>query len=252
MKKSMYNIFHKKKILILLLIALLLIMKNLYSKPFKTIVAILAGRRRYLEILMNYLYYLKHNNTIQEIHFWQFTSDKNDEQYLELMSNVHKTTGKNSYYRNIHPFIYNKNLFIIKININKDSACLMINEKYEIIFNIVNSDINISLNISNNFYYGNQIKIFNKKQYFKYFIKIICNRIIIKGQQGLFIKGIVGDSTINSIKIKSIGDAEIIWDYKEFINKDIKLYDTMYRKKPHWYEMYKFYLDYDFDVIYLS
>ena len=245
------NILHSKfKLLIFLLIVLLLIVSNLNSKSSKILVLILAGRKKYLEILMNYLYYLKHNNAISEIHFWQYTSDKNDEQYLESMSNIHKTTGKNSYYRNIYPFIYKKYLFIIKININKDSACLMINEKYEIIFNIVNnSDINISLNISNNLYYGNQTKVFNKKKYFKYFIKIISNHIIIQDQKSLFIKGSVDDSTINSVKIKSLGEAETIWDYEEIVNKGIKLFDTMYRRRPYWYEMYKYYLDYDFSIV---
>ena len=256
LQKFLYNYFYSKivqskfKLLLLLIISFILIMDNLYSKPNKIIALILAGRKNYLEILMNYLFYLKRNNTISEIHFWQFTSNKDDEKYLESMSNVHKTTGTNPYYRNIYPLIYDKNFFVFKINIDKDSACIMINEKYEIIFNVVNdSDINVSLNISNNIYYGNQKNVFNKKKYFKYYIKIISNHIIIQGKKNLFIKGDVDDSTINSIKIKSLGNAEAIWDYKEIVNKDIKLYDTMYRKRPHWYEMYKYYLDYDFSII---
>ena len=36
-------------------------------------------------------------------------------------------------------------------------------------------------------------------------------------------------------------------DYEERINKGLKLYDSDYKSYHHWYEAYKFYLDYDFD-----
>ena len=39
------------------------------------------------------------------------------------------------------------------------------------------------------------------------------------------------------------------WDYKETQNKGIKLYDTKDRKSNTWYEMYKFYLNYEYDIL---
>ena len=53
------------------------------------IVTIFAGRKKYLEILMKYLMYLKKNNKIHEIHFWQFTNDNYDIEYLDSISNIH-------------------------------------------------------------------------------------------------------------------------------------------------------------------
>ena len=44
---------------------------------------IFAGRKKYLDILMIYLDNLFKNNKIHEIHFWQFTNNLNDMQYLE-------------------------------------------------------------------------------------------------------------------------------------------------------------------------
>ncbi len=32
-------------------------------------------------------------------------------------------------------------------------------------------------------------------------------------------------------------------------NKNIKLYDTIHRARGGWYEMFKYYLDYDFDIL---
>lgn len=199
---------------------------------------------------MTYLKYLKYYNKLSEIHLWQFTNDTLQENYLNSITNLHKTNGKYSYYRNIYPYIYNNNYFIININLYKNKACLLINDKYEISFEIVNNlDIIISLNVGNKFYYGKQSNFYDKNLFFTYIIKIINFKILIKDKTNFLIKTRIDENYFSSIKIKSIGDAETIWDYKERINKDIKLYDTRYRRRGHWYEMYRFYLNYDFDIL---
>ena len=120
----------------------------------KTIVAIFAGRKRYLELLLKYLNVLKNNNRIEEIHFWQFTNDKKDEEYLDSVANLHKTTGAFNYFRSIYPLIEN-NEFNISIKQEKENggAVLLINDKYEIIFQFINKLImEISMKIGNNIY----------------------------------------------------------------------------------------------------
>ena len=86
---------------------------DIYSRRNKIIAVIFAGRKKYLEILIRYL---KKLNKISEIHFWQFTKDKSAEEYLNSLSNLHKTNGNFSYYRNIYPVILENNRFIIRIN----------------------------------------------------------------------------------------------------------------------------------------
>ena len=49
--------------------------------------------------------------------------------------------------------------------------------------------------------------------------------------------------------MKSQINAETIWDYEESIHKDMKLYDTIFREAWHWYEAYKFYLNYNFNIL---
>ena len=199
---------------------------------------------------MIYLKYLKYYRIIHEIHFWQFTNKKSDEIYLNSISNLHKTNGKYSYYRSIYPIINNNNSFILNINFKKKGACLLINDKYERSFNINNNtDIVISLNISNKTYYAKQEKVYNKKNFLKYIIQIINYNIIIKDSKNLLIKNIVENNNFKSIKIKSQFGAETIWDYSERFNKNIKLYDTLFRKRGHWYEMYNFYLNYNFLIL---
>ena len=238
------------KIILFLLLIISVFYIYIYRNANKIIIVIFAGRKQHLEILLRYLKYLKYHKKISEIHFWQFTSNKESEQYLSSLSNLHKTNGKFSYYRNIYPLIYNNNYFVIRINFQKNGACLLINKKFEIIFNLhEKKDIIISLKISNNIYYGKQTDIYKKNIYITYKIKIIDYHIIIEDKKNVLIKSIIDDNHFDSIKIKSQINAETIWDYEESINKDMKLYDTKFRKRPHWYETYNFYLNYNFDIL---
>jgi hypothetical protein len=235
-----------------LLFAIILILINLYiyTRGDNIIVVIFAGRQKYLEILMAYIQYLKFHKKISEIHFWQFTNSKSDEKYLESLSNLHKTNGHFSYYRNIYPVLYNNNYFIININFQKKGAFILINDKYEIAFNIINNkDIIISLRTSKTIFYENQVGVYNKNIFLTYIIKITNYNLFIEGNQMSSIKSMIDDNNFTSIKIKSEIDGETDWNYEESINKDIKLYDTAFRKMKYWYETYKFYLNYNFDIL---
>ena len=47
---------------------------------------------------------LKNNNKIHEIHFWQFTNNKEDLDYINSIANIHKTTGVFKDFQNIYPY----------------------------------------------------------------------------------------------------------------------------------------------------
>ena len=225
------------------------------NKPYKinkTIAVVFAGRKRYLELLIKYLMNLKNNNNkITEIHFWQFTNVKEDEEYLNSISNLHKTTGKFNYFRNIYPVI-EKNSFNISIKQEKEGggAVLLINDKYEITFKYINKlEIELSIKLGNNIFTTRQKNIYNQKEFSNYTICIINKEMIITGKDDFYIKSSFEDNNINSIKIHSTKNSLTVWDYEESINKGLKLFDSDYRSYDHWYEAYKFYLDYDFDIL---
>ena len=226
----------------------IIIFNNL--KEYKIIVSVFAGRKKNLEILMIYLKYLLFHKKISEIHLWQFTNNEQDVQYLNSISNIHKTNGYFMDFIQIYPAIKN-NSFYINIKLKINGACILINDKYEIIFNIENkNDINISLNINNTIISNKQANIYNQKYYLKYIVIISGNQLILKGEKKLKMKYDIQENNFNSIKIKSLTKGETFWDYKESINKDIKLFDTIKRSKTiYWYEMYKFYLDYDYNLL---
>ena len=49
------------------------------------IYTIFAGRKRYLEILNVYLEKLIQNNSIHEVHFWCFTTNESDIEYMKSL-----------------------------------------------------------------------------------------------------------------------------------------------------------------------
>ena len=218
----------------------------------KIIAVIFAGRKKYLEILMIYLNYLYKNNKIHEIHFWQYTKNETDIKYLESISNIHKTSSNFTEYREIFPEI-NKNFFIIGIKSSKGGAYLLINNKYEIVFNVGDTKFTMLQNkITNEIKISKGRKIPNNKYLF-YNIEIKNNIILIKEKNNILdnilFKYKIEDNNFFSIKIHSEKNSENYWDYKEKKNKNYKLFDTEYRATfKNWYESYKFYLNYDFEI----
>jgi hypothetical protein len=215
--------------------------KNFYNKSYnidffdkneknnnRIIAVIFAGRKKYLEILMIYLNYLNKINKIHEIHFWQYTKKKGDVKYIESISNIHKTSSYFIEYRDIFPEII-KNYFIIGIMSSNGGAYLLLNNKYEIIFNINNTNNTLFKNINTNeIKLSEGIKIPNYK-YLYYKIEINNYTLLIKKENLILFKYKIKDNNFFSIKIHSEKNSEIFWDYKEIKNKNIKLFDTDYR-----------------------
>ena len=218
----------------------------------KIIAVIFAGRKKYLEILMVYLNYLYKNNKIHEIHFWQYTKNETDIKYLESISNIHKTSSNFTEYREIFPEI-NKNFFIIGIKSSKGGAYLLINNKYEIVFNVGDTKFTMLKNkITKEIKISKGRKI-PKNKYLFYNIEIKNYIILIKEKNNIMdnilFKYKIEDNNFFSIKIHSEKNSENYWDYKEKKNKNYKLFDTEYRATfKNWYESYKFYLNYDFEI----
>ena len=216
----------------------------------KTIVVIFAGRKRYLKLLLKYLMNLKNNNKIHEIHFWQFTNNKEDLDYLSSIANVHKTTGVFKDFQSIYPVIENNEFKIsIKQEKEKGGAVILINDKYEITFQFIdNSFMEITIKKEDKIYSVLQENKYYSKEFSVYNIKILNKELIITGKNNLYIKTKIEDNSINSVKIHSTENSLTVWDYKEKKNEGLKIFDSAYRACEHWYESYKFYLDYDFDI----
>ena len=62
----------------------------------KTILTIFAGRRSNIEILREYLKRALDTKIIDEVHFWNNTRNLDDESYIKSISNIKRTSSRDS------------------------------------------------------------------------------------------------------------------------------------------------------------
>ncbi len=111
---------------------------------------------------------------------------------------------------------------------SKGGAYLLLNNKYELVFNINGTKYTLFKNINTNeteLFEGNKIP---KYTYLFYKIEINNFTLLIKKDNIVIYKYKIEDSNILSNKIHSEKNSEIFWD-KEIKNKNFKLFDTEYR-----------------------
>ena len=112
---------------------------------------------------------------------------KGDVKYIESISNIHKTSSYFIEYRDIFPEII-KNYFIIGIMSSNGGAYLLLNNKYEIIFNINKTNNTLFKNINTNeTKLSEGIKIPNYK-YLYYKIEINNYTLLIKKENLILFK----------------------------------------------------------------
>ena len=175
------NTFKLKFLYLLLIIYFSLFdFKKYYNKlkNNKIIVMVFAGRKKYISILMFYLRTLLSKQKIHEIHFWQFTKNLEDVHYLESISNIHKSSSQFNEYREIFPKIHNKK-FNIGIQSTKGGSYILINDKYEIIFNLNKTIYSMFQNKINNETIIKKSSKILKDKYLQYTFEINNNAILI-------------------------------------------------------------------------
>ena len=197
---------------------------------------------------MFYLRTLLNKKKIDEIHFWQFTNKLEDIHYLESISNIHKSSSQFNEYREIFPKIYNKK-FIIGIKSTKGGAYVLINDKYEIIFNVNNTFYAIFKNKNINEVIKNKCGKLSKDKYLFYTFEINNYNFSITEKEKTLFNFKIEDNNFSSVKIHSEKNSENYWYYEEMKNQNIKLFDTEFRARLHWYEAYKYYLTYDYEIL---
>ena len=81
----------------------------------KNILTVFAGRKQNLELLIKYLRKALELKILDEIHFWNYTRNSNDEEYLKTISNLKRTSSKynNEYIQIFTPVIDNSFTFEI-------------------------------------------------------------------------------------------------------------------------------------------
>ena len=209
---------------------------------------VFAGRKKYISLLMLYLETLLNKKKIDEIHLWQFTSISNDVQYFESISNIHKSSSQFNEYREIFPKIYNKR-FIIGIKSTKGGSYVLINDKYEFIFNLNNTVYAMFANKNKNEVDIKKCFKISKDKFLLYTFEINNFTLLITVKKKVLFNLKIEDNNFSSVKVHSDKHSENYWHYEEMKNRNIKLFDTEFRDRYHWYEAYKYYLTYDYEIL---
>jgi len=113
----------------------------------KNIFTVFSGRKQNLEILIKYLKKALELKILDEIHFWNYTRNSNDEQYLKTISNLKRTSSKsnNEYIQIFTPVIDNS--FTFEITYSNKVFIKIHNEKQNIYYEIVLNELDNNLNL---------------------------------------------------------------------------------------------------------
>ena len=98
----------------------------------KKILTIFAGRKMNLEILIQYLQKAIDNHILDEIHFWNYARNPDDEIYIKSISNLKRTSssGGGIYNQIFTPIINNR--FSFK-TLAKNDVHVKLSDVYEIV-----------------------------------------------------------------------------------------------------------------------
>ena len=215
--------------------------KFIYNTYYMNIISIFAGRRKNIEILQKYLKKALELNIIDEIHFWNNTRNKDDEEYLKTISNLKRSSSTNDgNYIMIFPQL-NNNSFELNVKASHDIHVKLTNDdkEYEIVLGGWNNKKSVIRE--------NGIEIFNlikeniaeEKSYntFK-FIIIYSIIIIIKNNETIMSKIIDNNFEIKNIYFKTGYDSVGHLYYKTTVNDKFYFMDTCEKSWKNYYNYY--------------
>ena len=207
------------------------------------IISIFSGRKPNIEILKKYLTKALELNIINEVHFWNNARNSHDEEYLKTISNLKRTSSKESgNYILITPLISN-NSFELNVKASNDIHIKLTNLdiEYEIVLGGWNNTKSVIRKNNKEIYklIKNNVANNNNNTNFKF---IIENNIlnIIKNNGLLMSQAIVDNFEINKIYFKtghnSVGDLS----YNTTQNKGFYFMDTCKKDWGNYYNYYKY------------
>lgn len=192
------------------------------------IVSIFAGRKKNLEILNKYLQKALDLKIIDEVHFWNNTRNKEDEDYLKSISNL-KRSSKNLEYIISPEIINNDNKKSFELMIKGIGAHIKIND-YEIILgnrSVIRDKEKELFSLTMN-------NVINKE--YNTFKFIINEKINVYKNNKLIMTANVQPIILDKIIFKTEGPGHV--QYKPTQNKGFYFMDTCEKSWKNYYNHY--------------
>ena len=193
------------------------------------IISIFSGRKSNIEILKKYLQKALDLNIIDEVHFWNYTRNSNDEYYLKTISNLKRTSSTKGNYILITPIITN-NFFELNVKASNDIHIKItnMNTEYEIVLGGWNNKKSVIRKNNNEIFslLKNNIADINNFNNFKIIINDdILN--ILKNNELIISQKIQNNFKIQNIYFKTDGSVGDL-NYNTTQNKGFYFMDTCF------------------------
>ena len=215
----------------------------------KNILTVFAGRKQNLELLIKYLKKALELKILDEIHFWNYTRNSNDEEYLKTISNLKRTSSKsnNEYIQIFTPVIDNS--FTFEISDSHDVYIKIKDTQQNIEYEIVLEDWNNNVkNVKSTIIKNNnelctlsQNTINDTDNFEKKYITVgICekNLIVFLNKQKIVICEIKENIAINNIYIKTGNNSVGNITYDTVKNHNFYFMDTCEKSWKNYYNYY--------------
>jgi len=208
----------------------------------KNIVSIFAGREKNINVLSKYLITALELNIIQEVHFWNFTKNLRDEEYLKSISNLKRSSSsQNNYIEIFTPIIENQINLSIKASNDIHIKIVDTNKNnYEIILGgwsntqsvIKKNDVLISCLLTEN--------VCNHMEYFTFTVVLINGKLfVLKNDEIVIFCNVDSSFNINRVFFKTGHNSIGHINYQTRKNNGFYLMDTCNKKS--WKDYYTYY-----------
>jgi hypothetical protein len=205
------------------------------------IITVFAGRKHNIELLKKYLRQALDINIIQEVHFWNNTRNRDDEDYLKSISNLKRSSSTgNGTYIQITPFIIN-NSFKLNVKAKSDIHIKLINKQieYEIVLGGYNNTKIIIRRNNNEICCLSQNNIASESILINIDVQIKDgNLIILKNNDLLLTQKIEENFEIEQIYFKTGYSAVGEISYEVTQNKGFYFMDTCEKSWKNYYNYY--------------
>jgi hypothetical protein len=211
------------------------------------IISIFSGRKSNIEILKKYLQKALELNIIDEVHFWNYTRNSDDEEYLKTISNVKRTSSAgDGNYILITPLISN-NSFELNVKSHNDIHIKVTNldTEYEIVLGGWNNTRSVIRENNEDIFDLIQDHVADENNYNNFKI-IINNGIlnIIKDNELLISQKIKDNFEIKNIYVKTGYNSVGNFTYNVTENKGFYFMDVC---EKSWKNFYHYYNDKQFE-----
>ncbi len=216
----------------------------------RKIITVFAGRENNLNVLTKYLKQAINFKLIDEVHFWNYTRNDNDDNYLKRITNVHRTKSINDDYNRIHLPIYNGG-FYFNVKAANDIHVKISNgiDDYEIVLGGWNNTRSIIRKDTKELCVLDKVGIADKYNYIEIIVIIINNVLNVIKNKIVLMQLKLENYSINSVHVKTGFGSEGIFRYDHIENPQFYLMDV--DNKSTWYDYYMFYnkIEYYEDII---